>query len=55
MGAKPLDAAMALIRELTKALEAWGAEEDGIFPPAWDAYKRGKCAIGEFDWQENPE
>lgn len=48
----PFDAAKDLIRELVRAMESWGCEEDGIFPGAWEAYKRGKAVIWEFDWKE---
>jgi hypothetical protein len=48
-----MGSAKSLIRALVKGLEAWGAEEDGIYPEAWEAYKRGKAVIGEFDWKED--
>lgn len=42
--------AMALVRDLVKGMEAWAADEDGIHREAWDAYKRGKVFVGQFDW-----
>ena len=42
-----------VVRGLVRGLELWGSEEDGIYPAAWDAYKRGKVCIGEFNWKED--
>ena len=47
-----LKRAKELIKELVKGIEAWGHEEDGIYEPVWEAYKKGKSVIGEFDWKE---
>lgn len=45
-------AAQTIIAALVKGMENWAADEDGIHPDAWEAYKRGKVAIGQFDWKE---
>jgi hypothetical protein len=45
--------AMNLIRALVKGMENWAADEDGVHPDAWEAYKRGKAVIGEFNWKED--
>ena len=37
-----------LIRELAKGIEEWGNEEDGIYPPVWEAYKNAKLLEGVF-------
>lgn len=44
--------AQAIIAALVKGMENWAADEDGIHPDAWEAYKRGKAAIGQYDWKE---
>jgi hypothetical protein len=43
----------AMVSELVHAMEAWGKEEDGIPGQAWEAYKRGKAWIGEFNWRDD--
>ena len=43
-----------LVAALVKGMENWAADEDGIHPDAWEAYKRGKCVIGQYDWKEEP-
>lgn len=37
----------ALVSGLTRGMEAWAADEDGVHPDAWDAYQRAKLALGE--------
>jgi hypothetical protein len=43
-----------LLTELVRGMEAWGADDDGIHPDAWEAYKRAKAVIGEYDLKEEP-
>lgn len=45
-----LRAAREIVKDLTAAMERWGAEEDGIPADAWEAYKTAKQAIGENPW-----
>lgn len=40
-----------LIRDLLKGIQGWSADEDGVHPECWDAYKRAKAYIGEFNWK----
>jgi hypothetical protein len=48
----PVRVAKDLIRDLIRGIEAWAADEDGVHDEVWEAYKRGKAVIGEFDWKE---
>jgi hypothetical protein len=43
---KSIEMALELIKSLAEGLEKWGAEEDGIYPPAWDAYRKAKALEG---------
>ena len=45
---KALDKALELIAALARGMELWGAEEDGIYPEAWDAYRKAKALQGVF-------
>ncbi len=47
-GPKPFDKALELIAELARALELWGAQEDGIYDEAWPAYRKAKALEGVF-------
>mgnify|MGYP002639974512 CR=1 FL=1 len=38
--------AATLITALVEGMDAWGADEDGIHPEAWDAYQRARSATG---------
>lgn len=40
-------AVRALVAPLVRGMEAWGSDEDGIHPEAWNAYVEGKRALGE--------
>lgn len=52
--AKPaLDAAFDLIEEMRLGIEDWAAEEDGVHPKIWPAYRRA-CAIRGIFHPENP-
>jgi hypothetical protein len=43
---KALDKALELIAALARGMELWGAEEDGIYPEAWEAYRKAKALQG---------
>lgn len=43
-----LGAALDLIAALARGMELWGAEEDGIYPEAWEAYRKAKALQGVF-------
>lgn len=45
---KALDKALELIAALARGMELWGAEEDGIYPDAWEAYRKAKALQGVF-------
>jgi len=45
-GPTGLDAALALIHDLTEAMDRWGWEEDGIPDHAWDVHRRAKVIVG---------
>ena len=45
---KALDKALELIAALARGMELWGAEEDGIYPDAWEAYRKAKALEGVF-------
>jgi hypothetical protein len=45
---KALDKALELIAALVRGMELWGAEEDGIYPEAWEAYRKAKALQGVF-------
>ncbi len=45
---KALDAALDLIADLARAMELWGAEEDGIYDGAWEPYRKAKALQGVF-------
>lgn len=38
-----------VVERLLKGIEAWGAEEDGVYPECWEAYRNGKIFVGQFD------
>jgi len=44
----PVKAALKLIAELALGMEKWAAEEDGIYPDAWEAYRRAKALEGVY-------
>ena len=35
--------ALELIAQLARGMEYWAADEDGIHPEAWEAYRRAKA------------
>lgn len=45
---KSIDKACELISELAKGMERWAADEDGIHPDAWQAYRKAKFLEGVF-------
>ena len=42
-----LDKSIELFKELTEGIEDWAADEDGVHPAVWEAYKRAKYILGE--------
>jgi hypothetical protein len=46
-GPDAMTAAKDLLRTLTKGMEFWAAQEDGIPEEIWEAYARAKMVIGE--------
>jgi len=49
----PVTELMEIISGLLRGIESWGAEEDGIYGGCFDAYKRAKVAMGQFDFMED--
>ena len=47
-GGDPLEAAFKLIKELAQGIHVWAADEDGVHPDAWEAYRRAKGLEGVF-------
>jgi len=47
-GESPYTAALALIADLAKGIEAWGALEDGIPDEVWKPYRLAKGLQGVF-------
>jgi hypothetical protein len=45
---KALGKALELIAALARGMELWGAEEDGIYDGAWEAYRKAKALQGMF-------
>jgi hypothetical protein len=43
---------IAMVRELVRGMEAWIGKES-MPEQAWEAYKRGKAWIGEFNWRDD--
>jgi hypothetical protein len=41
---------MAIIEELIKGIESWAADEDGVHDDCYEAYRRAKCAMGQYDF-----
>lgn len=41
-----------IITDLLRGIEASAQDTDGIHPTLWEAYKRGKASVWEFDWKE---
>ncbi len=48
----PLNDAASVIKALLKGIEAWAGDEDGVHPDCWEAYKRAKCSVNQFDLKE---
>lgn len=42
-----MDKTQELLKELTKGIEAWASDEDGVHTEIWKAYVRAKTIIGE--------
>jgi hypothetical protein len=45
---KAIDKALELIAALARGMELWGAEKDGIYPGALEAYRKAKALQGVF-------
>lgn len=41
-----------VITDLLRGIEASAQDTDGIHPALWEAYKRAKASVREFDWKE---
>lgn len=41
-----LDCALDLIKDMSYGMECWAADEDGIHPDAWEAYRKAKALEG---------
>ena len=41
--------AIKIITSLLRGIEAWASDEDGVHPDCWQAYRRAKFCVGEFD------
>ncbi len=44
-----------IITDLLRGIEASAQDTDGIHPALWEAYKRGKASVWEFDWKESDD
>lgn len=44
-----------IITDLLRGIEASAQDTDGVHPALWEAYKRGKAAVWEFDWKESDD
>lgn len=51
----PLLAATELICELVRGIETWAADEDGVHPAVWEAYRRAKALDGIIVYEESLE
>lgn len=40
--------AEAILRRLCAGIEAWAADEDGVHPECWQAYRDAKAMLMEF-------
>ena len=38
-----------LLLRLIEGIELWAADEDGVHPDCWDAYKSACAAVGQWD------
>ena len=48
-GGNPLEAALKLIKKLTRGIECWAHEEDGeVFMDCWKPYREAKALEGVF-------
>ncbi|MDY6893849.1 MAG: hypothetical protein SVO01_00300 [Thermotogota bacterium] len=39
--------AIKIIKALLRGIEAWAADEDGVHPECWEAYKKAQLCVGE--------
>lgn len=44
-----------IITDLLRGIEASAQDTDGVHPALWEAYKRGKASVWEFDWKESDD
>lgn len=40
--------AEGILRRLCVGIESWSADEDGVHPECWAAYRDAKAMLGEF-------
>ena len=45
---EPVGVLRQLVVDLAHGMDAWAADEDGIHPKAWEAYKKAKLLAGEI-------
>lgn len=43
------------IKSLCKGIESWAADEDGVHPDCWEAYRSAKSRMGERVKDESDE
>ena len=48
----PVKDAKEIISNLLAGVEEWANDEDGVHPECWEAYKRAKYSLGQFDVNE---
>ena len=51
----PVKDLMEAMAALIKGIECWASDEDGVHPECFDAYKRCKGMLGQFDFKEGVE
>lgn len=51
----PVSELTEMLKELVKGIESWGGEEDGIYEGVYEAYKKAKIALGQFDFLTGSE
>lgn len=51
----PLADCREIIVGLLRGIEASAQDTDGVHPDLWEAYKRAKASVWEFDWKESDD
>lgn len=49
---RPVADLMEIVKGLLAGIESWAADEDGIHDDCFEAYKKAKIALGQFDFVE---